>query len=67
MDWIIGIQRAIDHIEENLTREIDYERIAAEGFSSNYHFQRVFHIFFSEFTFFVENSLSVMKIYYHNI
>ena len=44
MDWIIGIQRAIDHIEENLTREIDYERIAAEGFSSNYHFQRVFHI-----------------------
>ena len=44
MDWIIGIQRAIDHIEENLTCEIDYERLAAEGFSSSYHFQRVFHI-----------------------
>lgn len=44
MDWIIGIQKAIDHIEENLTREIDYEKIAAEGFSSSYHFQRVFHI-----------------------
>ena len=22
MDWTIGIQKAIDHIEENLTREI---------------------------------------------
>ena len=44
MDWIIGIQRAIDHIEENLTRDIDYKKIAAEGFSSSYHFQRVFHI-----------------------
>ena len=44
MDWIIGMQRAIDYIESNLTEEIDYEKVAAESFSSRYHFQRVFSI-----------------------
>ena len=44
MDWIIGMQRAIDYIESHLAEEIDYERIAAESFSSRYHFQRVFSI-----------------------
>lgn len=44
MDWIIGIQRAIDYIEDHLTEEIDYEKVAAESFSSSYHFQRVFSI-----------------------
>jgi hypothetical protein len=24
MDWVTGIQRAIDYIEENLTEELDY-------------------------------------------
>lgn len=44
MDWITGMQRAIDYVEAHLTEEIDYERVAAESFSSSYHFQRVFSI-----------------------
>ena len=44
MDWITGMQKAIDYIEANLTEEIDYEKVAAESFSSSYHFQRVFNI-----------------------
>lgn len=44
MDWITGMQKAIDYIEANLTEDIDYERVAAESFSSSYHFQRVFSI-----------------------
>lgn len=35
MDWIIGIQRAIDYIEDHLTEEIDYDKVAAESFSSS--------------------------------
>lgn len=42
MDWIKGIQKAIDYIEANLTEHIDYEKVAAECFCSSYHFQRVF-------------------------
>lgn len=44
MDWIIGLQKAIDYIEDNLTETIDYEKVAAQSFSSSYHFQRVFSI-----------------------
>jgi len=44
MDWITGMQKAIDYIEANLTEEINYEKVAAESFSSSYHFQRVFSI-----------------------
>ena len=44
MDWITGMQKAIDYIEAHLTEEIDYEKVAAESFSSPYHFGRVFSI-----------------------
>ena len=44
MDWITGMQNAIDYIEEHLTEPIDYDRVAAQSFSSSYHFQRVFSI-----------------------
>lgn len=44
MDWIIGIQKSIDYIEEHITEELDYDIIAAQSFSSSYHFQRVFSI-----------------------
>lgn len=44
MDWITGMQKAIDYIETHLTEEIDYEAIAAESFSSSYHFQRMFSL-----------------------
>lgn len=44
MDWIKGIQRAIDYIEENLSEEINYDAVAMEAYSSSFHFQRVFSI-----------------------
>ena len=44
MDWITGIQNAINYIEDHLTEEIDYEQAARESFSSSFHFQRVFSI-----------------------
>ena len=44
MDWITGIQNAVNYIEDHLTEELDYEIIAKESFSSSFHFQRVFSI-----------------------
>ena len=44
MDWITGIQRAIDYVEAHLTEGLDYESVAAESFSSSYHFQRIFGV-----------------------
>ena len=44
MDWITGIQNAINYIEDHITEELDYEAIARESFSSSFHFQRVFSI-----------------------
>jgi len=44
MNWITGIQNAIDYIEDHLTEELDYEEIARHSFSSPYHFQRVFSL-----------------------
>lgn len=44
MDWIYGIQKALDYVEAHLTDEIDYEAAAKEAYSSSFHFQRVFSI-----------------------
>lgn len=44
MDWIIGMQKAIDYIEDHLTETIDYESVAAQCYSSSHHFQRIFGI-----------------------
>ena len=44
MDWITGIQNAINYIEEHITEELDYTQIARKSFSSAFHFQRVFSI-----------------------
>ena len=44
MDWIQGIQKAIDYIEEHITEEIDYEEVAKRAYSSSFHFQRIFGI-----------------------
>ena len=44
MDWISGIQNAINYIEEHITEPLDYELIARKSFSSSFHFQRVFSI-----------------------
>lgn len=44
MDWITGIQNAINYIEDHITEELDYGQIASVSFSSPFHFQRVFSI-----------------------
>lgn len=44
MDWITGIQAAIDYIEDHILEELDFEEIARQSFSSSFHFQRVFSI-----------------------
>ena len=42
MDWITGIQCAINYTEAHLTENIDYEAVAREAASSPFHFQRMF-------------------------
>ena len=44
MNWIQGIQSAIDYVEANITEEIDFEEAARQAYSSSFHFQRVFGI-----------------------
>ena len=44
MDWLTGIQRGLDYIEEHLTEEISLDKVAQEAYSSNYYFQKVFGI-----------------------
>lgn len=44
MDWISGIQNAINYIEEHLTEDIDYEEVAREAACSSFYFQRIFGI-----------------------
>ena len=44
MNWIQGIQRAIDYVEANIAEEIDFEEAAKQAYSSSFHFQRVFSI-----------------------
>lgn len=44
MEWIKGIQRAIDYIELHLADDIDYETMAKKAYSSQFHFQRIFSI-----------------------
>lgn len=42
MDWITGISKAIDYIEEHITEPTDYAQAAKEACSSPFIFQRVF-------------------------
>lgn len=44
MEWITGIQNAINYIEDHITGPIDYEELGRVSFSSPFHFQRVFSI-----------------------
>lgn len=39
MNWIQGIQSAIDYVEANITEEIDLEEVAKHAYSSSFHFQ----------------------------
>lgn len=42
MDWIKGIQKAIDYTESHISEEIDYDAVAKEAYSSSFHFQSEF-------------------------
>ncbi len=44
MDWIHGIQAAIDYVEEHITEKLDFGEAAKRAYSSSFHFQRVFFI-----------------------
>jgi len=44
MDWIQGMRRSIDYMEEHLTEPADFGRIAREAGSSPFHFMRMFEI-----------------------
>lgn len=44
MDWVTGLQKAIDYVEDNLIEELDYEKVAAKAYVSSFHFQRIFSI-----------------------
>ncbi len=44
MDWISGIQKAVDYVEAHITEELDFCEIAKQAYSSSFHFQRVFSI-----------------------
>ena len=42
MEWIERLNKTINYMEENLTGEIDYERLGQIACCSSYHFQRMF-------------------------
>lgn len=44
MDWITGIQSALNYIEDHITEELDYADIASQAACSSYYFQRIFGI-----------------------
>lgn len=44
MDWISGIQKAVDYVEAHITEDLDYNEIAKQAYSSPFHFQRIFSI-----------------------
>lgn len=44
MDWLSGIQNALNYIEEHLIEEIDYDKVAKEAACSSFYFQRIFSI-----------------------
>ena len=44
MDWIKSLQNAINYVENNLTEEIDIDKVAKIANSSPFNFQRVFSI-----------------------
>ena len=34
MDWISGIQKAVDYVEVHITEDLDYNEIAKQAYSS---------------------------------
>lgn len=44
MNWVTGIQNAVDYIEEHITDELDITEIAKKSACSPFYFQRIFGI-----------------------
>ncbi|GAU80027.1 AraC family transcriptional regulator [Fusibacter sp. 3D3] len=44
MDWIKGIQNAINYIEANILDTLDAKEISKRAYVSNFHFQRTFNL-----------------------
>ncbi len=44
MDWITGIQNAVNYVEAHLTEPLDYGEIAKQAACSPFYFQRIFGI-----------------------
>lgn len=44
MNYVQGLQNAIDYIEEHLTEELEIEAVAAQSGLSTFYFQRIFNI-----------------------
>ena len=44
MNWIQGLSKAIQFIENNLTNDIGVDEIASQAYTSSSHFQLVFHV-----------------------
>lgn len=44
MDWIVGLQKAIDYIEENLQQPLDMNTIVTQANCSSFYFQRLFSL-----------------------
>ncbi len=42
MEWVERLNRSLKYIEEHLTDEIDYEKLARTAGCSSYHYQRMF-------------------------
>lgn len=42
MNWMEGLQAALDYIEAHLTDELSAEDVAAQAYLSGFHFQRIF-------------------------
>lgn len=42
MEWIKRLNKAVTYIEEHITEEIDYDKVAKIACCSTYHFQRMF-------------------------
>ncbi|MCM1315405.1 MAG: AraC family transcriptional regulator [Prevotella sp.] len=43
MNWINGIQNALDYIENHITDNLDYAEIAKQAYCSVFYFQRIFN------------------------
>ena len=43
MNWINGVQNALNYIEDNITDKLDYAEIARQAYCSEFYFQRIFN------------------------